>query len=310
MVKKGSARGKSWKKFFSADKIIVGIILILVVVGTVFFVRDIKVYDYTVETNAFFAPFEFYDNREIVGVDVEIINRVAEKLDATIDIKNVEFDMIIDNVANGIIADAGAAGLTITPARAEKVNFTIPYYTSVQYVVFNPNNAPEIKTGDVLEAESGDTMLSGKNYVTWDALAGKILGSQMGGTGYLFTSEETKDGVLKNTGTTVKGLESHQIAADAIGSHIIDYAIADELAAKFIVDKNPSLVALPLYYADENGDYPAEESYAIAVNKQRSELLNAFNEVLTEMLELGEDGQSEMDKLILKYMGLSEEAMQ
>ena len=77
------------------DKIVVGIILILIVVGTVFFVRDIKVYDYTVETNAFFAPFEFYDNREIVGVDVEIIHRVAEKLDASIDIKNVEFDIII-----------------------------------------------------------------------------------------------------------------------------------------------------------------------------------------------------------------------
>ena len=109
-----------WKRAFSMDRIIVGLILVLIVVGTVFFVRDIKVYDYIVETNAFFAPFEFYDNREIVGVDVEIINRVAEKLDASIEVKNVEFDMIIDNVASGVIADAGAAGLTITPARAER----------------------------------------------------------------------------------------------------------------------------------------------------------------------------------------------
>lgn len=296
------------KKIFSLDKVIVGVILILVVVGTVFFVRDIKVYDYTVETNAFFAPFEFYDNREIVGVDVEIINRVAEKLDATIDIKNVEFDMIIDNVASGVIADAGAAGLTITPARAEKVDFTIPYYTSVQYVVFNPENTPEIKNGDVLESKNGDTVLSEKSYVLWNALAGKTIGSQMGGTGYLFVSDEVKEGVLAGTGAKVKGLESHQIAADAIGSQIIDYAIADELAAKFIVEKNPNLVALPLYYADDDGDYPAEESYAIAVNKQRSELLNAFNEVLIEMLEPGEDGKTEMERLILKYMGISEEA--
>ena len=298
-----------WKRVFSMDRIIVGLILVLIVVGTVFFVRDIKVYDYIVETNAFFAPFEFYDNREIVGVDVEIINRVAEKLDASIEVKNVEFDMIIDNVASGVIADAGAAGLTITPARAEKVDFSIPYYTSVQYVIFNPNNAPAIKTSEVLEAEGGDTMLIGKEYVTWDALAGKTIGSQMGGTGYLFAEDEASDGVLADTNTKVKGLESHQISADAIGSHIIDYAIADELAAKFIVEKNPELEALPLYYADPAGDYPTEESYAIAVNKQRPELLEAFNQVLTEMLEPGEDGQSEMDKLILKYMGLSEEVM-
>ena len=65
----------------------------------------------------------------IVGVDVEIINRVAEKLDKKIEIKNVEFDVIIDNVADGVIADAGAAGLTITPAREKKVNFSIPYYS-------------------------------------------------------------------------------------------------------------------------------------------------------------------------------------
>ena len=87
------------------------------------------------------------------------------------------------------------------------------------------------------------------------------------------------------------------------------YAIADELAAQFIVEKNPSLAALPLYYSGKNGapDYPAEESYAIAVNKQRPELLEAFNEVLTEMLEVDEDGKSEIDKLILKYMGLLNE---
>ena len=282
----------NWKRLFSADRIVIGLILILIAIGTVSFVRDIKVYDYIVETNAFFAPFEYYDNQEIVGVDVEIINKVAEELNATIDIKNVEFDIIIDNVASGVIADAGAAGLTITPARAEKVDFSIPYYTSVQYVVFGPNNMPEARDG----------------HVTWDALAGKVLGSQTGGTGYLFAENETSEGVLKDTGTKVKGLDSHQLAADAIDAHIIDYAIADELAAKFIVEKNPSLMALPLYYAGNTPeeDYPVEESYAIAVNKQRPELLNAFNKVLTEMLEPGEDGQSEMDKLILKYMGLTD----
>ena len=103
----------------------------LAVLNTVTLIQNLESYDYTVETNAFFAPFEFYDNRKIVGVDVDIINRVAEKLNAKIEIKNVEFDLIIDNVASGIIADAGAAGLTITPARAEKVDFSIPYYTSV-----------------------------------------------------------------------------------------------------------------------------------------------------------------------------------
>lgn len=282
-----------FKKLFSAQNVVIGLILILIGISTYFFISGLQFYDYIVETNAFFAPFEFYENREIVGVDIEIINRVAKKLNAKIEIKNVEFDVIIDNVANGVIADAGAAGLTITPARAEKVDFSIPYYTSVQYAIFDVNEAPEI-TDD---------------HIVWEALAGKKLGSQTGGTGYLFMSDEVEKGVLVNTGTVAKGFDSHQLAADAIHAHIIDVAIADELAAKFIVSKNSGLMALPLYYSGENGepDYPVEESYAIAVNKNTPELLEAFNEVLAEMLIKDEFGNSEIDKLILKYMGLINE---
>ena len=98
-----------FKKLFSAQNVVIGLILILIGISTYFFISGLQFYDYIVETNAFFAPFEFYENREIVGVDIEIINRVAKKLNAKIEIKNVEFDVIIDNVANGVIADAGAA---------------------------------------------------------------------------------------------------------------------------------------------------------------------------------------------------------
>lgn len=249
--------------------------------------------DYVVETNVPFAPFEFYENREIVGVDVEIVNRVAAKMNKTIQIKNVEFDVIIDNVEAGRIADAGAAGLTITPARSEKVDFTIPYYDSVQYVIYSNEMPPSLRD----------------DHVVWEALAGSRLGSQIGSTGYLFIEDEIENGVLTGTGAVLKGIDSHQLAADAIKAHIIDYAVADELAAKFIVEKNPGLMALPLYYsgATREEDEPVAESYAIAVNKDKTELLEAFNEVLAEMMTKNDEGETEIDRLVLKYMGLSNE---
>lgn len=249
--------------------------------------------DYVVETNVPFAPFEFYENRKIVGVDVDIVNRVAEKMDKTIQIKNVEFDVIIDNVEAGRIADAGAAGLTITPAREEKVNFTIPYYTSVQYVIFNHNYPPSLRD----------------DHVVWESLAGYTIGSQIGSTGYLFVEDEIENGILKDTNTKIKGIDSHQLAVDAINSHIVDFAVADELVAKFLIEKNPELGALPLYYSGRvrEEDYPVEESYAIAVNKNRPELLKAFNDVLIEMLNDNEGGANEIDRLVLKYMGLENE---
>ena len=273
------------------------ILFLLVTAGmgvSVFFsIQTDEKADYVVETNAFFAPFEFYENRQIVGVDVEIVNRVAEKMNKKIQIKNVEFDVIIDNVEAGRIADAGAAGLTITPAREEKVNFTIPYYNSVQYVIFDSNMPPSLRD----------------DHVVWEALAGYNLGSQIGSTGYMFVEDEINNGILAGTGATIKGIDSHQLAVDAIGAHIIDFAIADELVAKFIVEKNPGLEALPLYYSGptREEDYPVEESYAIAVNKSKTELLDAFNEVLAEMLTTNESGQTEMDRLVLKYMGLLDE---
>ncbi len=262
-------------------------------VSVYFSIADEKNADYVVETNVPFTPFEFYQDRKIVGVDVDIVNRVASKMKKTIQIKNVEFDVIIDNVEAGRIADAGAAGLTITPAREAKVNFTIPYYTSVQYVIFNRESPPPLRD----------------DHVVWEALAGARIGSQIGSTGYLFVDSEIKDGVLSQSGATIKGIDSHQLAADAIQAHIVDYAIADELVAKFIIEKNPGLDALPLYYAGttREDDYPVEESYAIAVNKDRTELLEAFNEVLSEMLVKNENGETEIDQLVLKYMGLTDE---
>ena len=302
--KQSKKNNKTKGKKFSWQTV-AGVIVVAVccVAGAVVAISNRESVDYVVETNAFFAPFEYYEGRKIVGVDIEIINRVAEKLNAKIAVKDVEFDVIIDNVEAGKIADAGAAGLTITPARAEKVNFSIPYYSSVQYLIFSVNNVPELSNANIIYDAANKPKYDG--YVVWDALAGKTLGTQTGSTGYLFASDEIDQGALAGTGTELKGFESHQLAADAINSHIIDYAIADELAAKFIVDKNNSLAAVPLYYSGEP-DYPVEESYAIAVNKEKTELLEAFNEVLAEMLTEDANGETEIDRLVLKYMGLSE----
>ena len=281
-----------FKKKFSW-KTVVGLLVVAAccAAGAIVAIKNNERADYVVETNAFFAPFEFYEGRKIVGVDVEIIKKVAEKLNKKIAIKDVEFDVIIDNVEAGKIADAGAAGLTITPARAEKVNFSVPYYTSVQYIIYSKSAAPEIRDG----------------HTVWEALAGKKLGTQTGSTGYLFASDEIDSGVLNGTNTVIKGFDSHQLAADAIGAQIIDFAIADKLAAEFIVAKNDNLAAVPLYYTGEP-DYPVEESYAIAVNKEQTELLDAFNEVLTEMTKKDPKGISEIDRLVVKYMGLGEKS--
>ena len=43
-------------------------------------------------TEAGFAPYEYYDNGEIVGVDVDIANEIAKEMGKKLVVKDVAFD--------------------------------------------------------------------------------------------------------------------------------------------------------------------------------------------------------------------------
>ena len=257
-----------------------------------------------VQTNAFFAPFEYYDGDEIVGVDVEIMAKVGEKLGKTVKFDNVSFSAIIDNVKDGNVCDAGAAGITITDSRKEKVDFSIPYYTSVQYVIMPVGSTLATKTN-----------ADGVEYMVWEALTDKKIGVQMDTTGYIYTDGEINaaadndygyDGVLYGTNTTCTPFSTAQLAADAITANQIDVVIIDELPAQFIVSNNSNFKCVPLYYSGETDadDAPVEEQYAICVTKGNTELLNAINEVLEELLVKDENGVTAVEKMVMKHMGM------
>ena len=287
-------------------KRLISIVLALTMLacGCVFFSSCGKGNKIIVQTNAFFAPFEYYEGTEIKGVDVEIMAKVGEKMGKEIEFVNVEFSAIIDNVKDGKVCDAGAAGITITDERKEKVDFSIPYYTSIQYVIFKADDT-SIATKTV----------DGVEYIVWEALKDKKLGTQTDTTGWIYTDGEINAaedndygyaGVLYGSNTTNTNFDSAQLAADAMGANQIDAVIIDELPAKYIVSKNSGYKCLPLYYSGETDaeDAPVEEQYAICVTKGNEELLKAINEVLTEMLVKDADGKTQIEKLVMKHMGL------
>ena len=254
--------------------------------------------DISVYTNAYFAPFEYYDGTDIVGVDVDVMNMVGEKLGRKVSYTNVEFGVIIDTVSSGALADVGAAGITITDSRKEQVDFSDPYFTSVQYVIYPAGTmTPDGTDGDV-------------SYILWNSLAGKKIGVQADTTGDIYVDMEInavngddydlgRDGVLLNTGAEETRYDNAQLAADAVGAGQVDVVVVDYLPASFIVDKNDGFECAALYY--DNGDgtvAPTEEQYAICVTKGQDELLAAINEVLAG---LGQDG---VNDLVMKHMGL------
>ena len=132
-------------------------------------------------TNAFFAPFEYYggaSGTEIVGVDIDIMNKVGEKLGKKVVYENKDFATLIDYVQEGKLCDCAAAGFTITDSRKEKVNFSVEYYTSVQYVI--------VKKGTLTTNTTSD----GKQCLFWSQLAGKKIGVQLDTTGNIYVAGE------------------------------------------------------------------------------------------------------------------------
>ena len=85
-------------------------------------------------TNAYFKPYEYYDNGKIVGIDADMAQAVADYLGMNLKIEDMEFDSIITAVQSGK-ADFGAAGMTVTEDRLESVDFTDTYANASQVII-------------------------------------------------------------------------------------------------------------------------------------------------------------------------------
>lgn len=246
----------------------------------------------TVYTESGFAPFEYVSGGEIVGVDVEIMNKVGEKLGKKVVFENVAFDTIIDAVKDGKLTNVGAAGISVTPERQEKVDFSHEYYTANLYVIYPVSEAT------TYESTTTDNVTG----VYWESMAGKTIGIQGGTTADLFLGDELAEGgSLYDTNTKKTSFQSLNVAVADIGLNT-NVVIIDELPAQQLVKGNNNLKCSPLYYqgADGEEDEIACDTYAIAVTKGQTELLNAINEVLDE---LGKEG---IQKLVNKHLGIAD----
>lgn len=254
----------------------------------------------TVYTEAGFAPFEYIQNGKIVGVDVDIMNKVGEKLGKKVVFENVGFDTIIDTVKEGKLCNVGAAGISVTEERAAKVDFSTEYYTANLYVIYPASEAEKYES----------TTTDGVTGVYWQAMAGDNVAVQSGTTADLFLGDELTDhpsedpeeawtGVLYNTNTTCTPFSSLATALADVGLNC-DALIIDELPAKKLIEGKSQYKCAPLYYKGEGEqtDSAAVDTYAICVTKGQTELLNAINEVLAE---LGEEG---IQALVNQHLGL------
>ena len=219
-------------------------------------------------TEATFQPYEYYDGDKIVGIDVEIVAAIAEKIGYDFEVIDTEFDTLIPGVQSGKY-DLSAAGMTVTEERLEQVNFSDSYATGIQVVIVNEDS----------EITSVDDLFDGK-------IADLLVGTQAGTTGFLYATWDIADEGLG----TVNDYKKTTDAAQALVNGQIDCVLLDNEPAKAIVANNEGLKILDTAYA--------EEAYAIALAKENTELLNVMNNALKELIA---DGT--VNKIVTKYIG-------
>ena len=140
-------------------------------------------------TEAGFAPYEYYDDGEIVGVDIDIAREIAKEMGKELVVKDVAFDSIINEVKTGK-ADFGVAGISYTDERAKQVDFSINYSTSNQVVVVkNGSNIRDVNNidGKKIAVQLGSVA---DTYVTSNFKNSEIVREKK----YLAAIQDLKDG--------------------------------------------------------------------------------------------------------------------
>lgn len=201
-------------------------------------------------TEAGFAPYEYYEESEIVGVDIDIAKNIADYLGKELVVKDISFDSII-NELNSEKADFAAAGMSITEERLESVDFSIEYAVSKQVIVVR-KGYDEIKS--------------------LDDLGNKTISVQLGSVADSWVEENYKKATLKSQ-------KKFLAAAEDVKTSKSDCLIMDYLPAKEMVKNNSALEILDIEVFTDK--------YAIAVKKGNDDLLTAIDFVLGNLMEEG-----------------------
>ena len=198
-------------------------------------------------TEASFAPYEYYSNGKIVGVDIAIGEDIAKYLGKELKVKDVSFDSIISEIKSGK-SDIGAAGISYTEERAKQINFTINYAESKQVIIVKQNS--KIKEPKDLK----------------NIKVAVQLGS-------------VADSYLEENYPKVKIIREKKFLAaiQDLKDNKVEAVVMDELPAKKYLTND-----LKILEKEVTTDY-----YGMVINKNNKELLEAANKVINKLKQEG-----------------------
>ena len=212
-------------------------------------------------TSPDYKPFEYMENNEIVGFDIDLSRMIAKELGHELNILSMTFDGIIASLVTGK-ADFAASSLSMTQERKNKVDFSLPVYKS-QNIFIKRKSSEDIK-------ELKD-------------LAGKKLAYMVGSI-----QEKAAKGV---EGAKLVGIIEGTNVAMSVISGKNDAFVFEDIAGLEYVNKYPELEVLSVV--------PYDEGEAALAFPKGSKYVEDFNKVILKLKEDGRY-QELLDKYNLK----------
>ncbi|MBB5905781.1 ABC transporter substrate-binding protein [Actinoalloteichus hymeniacidonis] len=215
-----------------------------------------------------YDPFQFEQDGEVVGFDVDIVDLIADELD----VEQAIVDMPFEGIQTGVALDAGecdiaAAAMTITDERSEVIDFAYPYFNAAQALL--------------VERASPVRGL--------DGLHGQRLAVQEGTTGAAFAEQYNAD-----NGEPIELLYYPNLSA-------LTQSLRSEESDGVLSDNGPLHEFAQVYRDTEvTAEFDTGEQYGLAVRQGNTELLDVVNRVLEEARA---DGRYE--EIHLKWFGVT-----
>ncbi len=206
-----------------------------------------------------FAPFTYIDaDGSLIGFDLDLIRAMAESEGFDVEVKPFPFDGLIPALMAGSI-DLIISGFTISPERARRVDFSVPYYRCGLTFLIKKANADRFNTLEDLKDE--------------------VLCSQIGTTGALYTQKALP-------GTTLRQFNSPpesylELQNDGCIAVINDRPVNDFFLT---VSKSTEIVSKPI--TTDTSEY-----YGIAVRKGDDRMLSLINKSLKNVQTNGQFSQ-------------------
>lgn len=199
-------------------------------------------------TSADYPPFEYHENGEIKGFDIDLARFIGKELGKEVIFEDMRFGAILGALQSGSV-DAAISTITTTEEREKNFDFSDSYYKESLAIVY-PKDRPLVDKAQ---------------------LSKKKIACQLGTTMEIWLKNHVLD-------AEISSMDNNGQAIEALKSGYVDGVFIDSIQARAFCQKNPKLYYSVIAQSDLG--------YAIVMQKG-SPLKDKVNKILRHLEKEG-----------------------